>query len=488
MVQKRAQLIFLFLFLNLFLAAQPESEKKKEAVIRSFIISFNNQDYKALKKDFFFLGKVLLTKNKMREGFSDTYSMLGKIELKKINFQPNGRVDAEIECERNKVENEVLSFTFNNKTKITSVWLKNPDFYYPFSDQDKNIVLNADQKKNKIDSMLQLRYHADNFNGSVLVIDNGDILYKKSFGFANYQTKELLNDSTSYCLASLSKGFTAIAVMMLQEQGKLNLSDNINKFLPDLPKQYQKITIENLLTHTSGLSDYMNLFNEHWDKSKVAGTSDVIKMFATYQPKVYFSPGERFSYSNTGYVFLAAIIEKVSGTSYKNYLENNIFKPLKMNNSFIGGSPVKGTEQNYAYGYEYSERQKRYIPNDSLRGNNFLFYLNNIDGDGSVNSSITDLAKWDKALRSNILIGDKSLAKMMSSFVLNNGKKTGYGYGFFLVGGPKADRIAYHTGGWPGYHNIILHFLDKDKTVIVLSNNEYLSFNRLADDITKLIK
>ncbi len=172
----------------------------------------------------------------------------------------------------------------------------------------------------------------EGFSGVVLVAQNGKILVEKSIGMRSYETKTPLNTTDVFELASLSKQFTAMMVMMCREKGMLGFDDPISKYL-DIP--YSGITIRNLLTHTSGLPDYQAIMDAHWDKSKVAGNADILEYLKKYQPPMLFAPGEKYEYSNTGYVLLASIVEKASGRDFIELSREWIFNPLGMKNTDI---------------------------------------------------------------------------------------------------------------------------------------------------------
>ena len=186
----------------------------------------------------------------------------------------------------------------------------------------------------KIDSILNSLYSKEKINGNFLIAEKGKIIYSHSFGLANETTKDKLNENSIFELASCSKQFTAMAIMILKEKGKLSLDDKIIKYIPEL-SDYNGVTIRNLLNHTGGLPDYMELMDSLFDKSKIANNKDIIQIFSKYQPKILFEPNTKYEYSNTGYALLASIIEKASGLTYADYLSKTIFKPLKMKNTFV---------------------------------------------------------------------------------------------------------------------------------------------------------
>lgn len=324
----------------------------------------------------------------------------------------------------------------------------------------------------KIDSLLHAMSADKKINGNFLIAEQGKVIYKKSFGLANEETKEPLNENSIFELASVSKQFTAMAIALLQEKGKLNLDDKMSKFIPELAF-YDNITIKNLVYHTSGLPDYMELMETRFDKSKIATNKDIVELFAKEQPKLVFDTNTKWEYSNTGYALLATIIEKASGMSYADYLQKAIFTPLKMTNTFVYTrrfAPKKVT--NYAYGYVYSEELKKHILPDDLPETKMVVWMDGIVGDGTVNSTANDLLLWDRALYTNKLLSKSGMEQVFTAGTLANGTATKYGFGWMLDNHADYGKMASHSGGWPGYKTYIDRHLDNDKTIIILSNHE----------------
>src|SRR5699024_6811928 len=170
-----------------------------------------------------------------------------------------------------------------------------------------NITFGQKTQKKQLDSLFTSLFNKKMFNGNVLIADKGEILFQKSFGLANEQTKRELNNETIFELASVSKQFTAMGIVLLEKQVKLKYDDYISKYIPEL-SFYGNIIIRNLLNHTGGLADYMELFEKKWNKTKFANNKDIINEFAKYKPAVVFQPGEKYEYSNTGYALLGLII------------------------------------------------------------------------------------------------------------------------------------------------------------------------------------
>ncbi len=207
------------------------------------------------------------------------------------------------------------------KTKITAAILASFIFFSLFS----RPVLGQDKARD-LDALLTELYENRDFMGVVLVAEKGKVIFKKAYGYANFETQTLLASSTPFNLAAVSKQFTAMGIMILAERGKLKYDDPIVKYLPEL--DYKDITIRHLLNHTSGLVEYVKLFEKYkWGTSKIAGNSDVIDLFKKYKPKPRFKAGSAYRYSNTGYVLLACIIERASGQPFEVFLKQNIFDP-----------------------------------------------------------------------------------------------------------------------------------------------------------------
>ncbi len=309
------------------------------------------------------------------------------------------------------------------------------------------------------------------FNGNVLVAENGKAIYQHSFGFADFDSKRPLNDSSVFELASVSKQFTVTAILLLKDKGKLKLTDSLRQYFPELP--YSNITIWHMLTHTSGLPDYFWEMINSWDTSKIAFNNDMIALLAGKKLPVLFEPGKKWEYSNTAFVLLASIVEKISGQSYKDFMAENIFQPLGMNHTRIYNTrrSLKDTIPNYAYGFNYSDSLKKYILPDNDPDTRFVVYMDGIQGDGIVNSTTADLLKWDRAVKNHKLLKEETQKEMLTEQSLSDTtSKTYYGFG---VGLRKTDLgyLISHAGGWPGYITHLARNTDKDQTFIILSNN-----------------
>lgn len=322
-----------------------------------------------------------------------------------------------------------------------------------------------------LDTYLRAQDSLYRFNGNVLVAENGKIIFQKSYGVADFNTNRPLNDTTVFELASVSKQFTATAVLQLADQGKLKLTDTLRQYFPELP--YYGVTLHHLLVHTSGLPDYESAMSEKWNHRKIAFNADMIAFLAKDRTPPDFAPGTRWEYSNTGYAVLASIVEKVSGQPFPAYLKEHIFQPLGMTRTRIYNTrrSLKDSIPDYAYGFMYNDSTGKYRMPDSIPGMDFVYYLDGIYGDGTVNSTTGDLLKWDRAIKNHVLLKETTLKEMLKEqAIVDTPRKAYYGYGLFMENTDLGYNIA-HSGGWPGYITYLSRNLDKDQTFIVLSNN-----------------
>lgn len=308
-------------------------------------------------------------------------------------------------------------------------------------------------------------------NGTVLIAKDGEILYKGAFGEADLDSKRKLKINSIFNLASVSKPITALGIMLLAQANKLSFDDPIEKWLPDIP--YKGITVRQLLNHTSGLPDYLELFECHWNKSKIAVNQDLFELLIKYKPERLFKPNERMEYSNTGYVMLALIIEKVSGLSFAEYMKRNIFIPIGMQDTKVFCQRL--TEQamdNYAYGYVFDVYKGKHVLPDEFPETDFVVYLDGIVGDGAIHSTVEDLYLLDRALRDGTLIDETLLKEAYSPSSPRLESPFKYGLGWILENEKRKGRAVWHSGGWPGYATHFKRYIDNDIVIIFLRNKE----------------
>lgn len=318
------------------------------------------------------------------------------------------------------------------------------------------------------------------FSGVVLVAKHGRTLFHQAYGMRDINTGEKLRRDDIFELASVSKQFTASIIIGLQEAGQLSYDDPVEKYV-DIP--YPGIRIRHLLNHTSGLPDYQAVMDKYWDKSKVAGNPDILAYLKRYVPPALFKPGERFEYSNTGYVVLASIAESVSGMDFIELCRNRIFKAAGMRGADIRTNDVKNRLGRFARGHIWVEARQRLVRADSFPSSDYTIWLGNRKGPGRVSARAKDLLAWDRALREAKLPGTRSSSEAWRSGVLNNGSPTGYGFGWFSSNTAKGERVIWHDGDNPGYKTMFRRYPDRDLTLIVLSNNYPAGFDKLIGQL-----
>lgn len=323
------------------------------------------------------------------------------------------------------------------------------------------------------------------FSGAVLFADSGKIIYHQSFGVRNFETNVPIELTDIFELASVSKQFTAMAIMLLKQDGQLNYDDPIEKYLPGL--SYKGITIRHLLTHTGGLPDYQAVMDEHWDKSKVATNVDIFEYLKKYNPPKNFEPGERYEYSNTGYVFLASIVEKVSGRDFVDFTQERIFGPLEMTSTAIRSNEQKNSLPNLAYGHIHVPEKSRFVRADSFPSSNYTIWLGGRKGPGRVSSTAEDLLKWDQALYTNRIVKQETLEEAFTPATLNDGSLSYYGFGWEIIPNSPAGKVVWHNGDNPGYKTIIVRYVDAKKTLIMLNNNYHSQFESARGAVDQLV-
>lgn len=330
--------------------------------------------------------------------------------------------------------------------------------------------INADKKAALIEQVIQQKL-TQGFNGNVLIAQKGVIVYQNAFGFANDSVKN--NLQSKFQLASLSKTFTAVAVMKLAEQGKLGLDYTVKDYYPNFP--YDGITIRSLLCHRSGLPFYQYTFDKMVRETKAYPTNQqIMEWFATVQPtpRMFNQPDHYFGYNNTNFAILAALVEKVTGKDFDTYMRENIFRPIGMKDSFIVTTKNDSININRTVGYQFGRK----LPKD---------YYDDISGDKGVYSTLGDLLKWYEALKTNAIISKESFREMIMPRSFEFPGLRNYGYGFRLwVNAKQQTDYVYHTGWWKGY-NTIMFFDPREDFVIILLSNKY---NRSVYNIKQLIE
>jgi CubicO group peptidase (beta-lactamase class C family) len=322
----------------------------------------------------------------------------------------------------------------------------------------------------KVDEYIRAEMHAQQIPGLALaVIKDGKMVIARGYGLANVEHQVPVKPETIFQSGSTGKQFTATAVMMLFEEGKLSLDDKITKYFPDRPEAWQNITVRHMLAHTSGMTDYSQDFDLRRDY-----TED--ELYQRIKPiPLAFQPGEKWSYSNLAYVMLGILIHKVSGKFYGDFLQERIFKPLEMTTArIISESDIV---PNRAAGYR--------VVNGQLKNQDWVSPSLNTTADGALYLTIYDMAKWDAALYTDKLLKTSSLEQMWTPVKLNDGNRHPYGFGWAL-GKVRGHRIIEHGGAWQGFKAQISRYVDDKLTVIVLANQIRTNQSKLAHGVAAL--
>ena len=304
--------------------------------------------------------------------------------------------------------------------------------------------------------------------GNILVYENRKIIFQSSNGLRSIDPLDSLTLNSQFRLASVSKQFTSVAIMKLKQEGKLDYDKKVSTILNDFP--HDKITIKHLLQHTSGISDYIKIINENYvpqnsTKRNILGNNEILDIFYNSNPKLKFQPGEKYEYSNTGYLVLASIVEEVSKQHFREFLKENIFDPLNMNNTLLY-SYKEGYDSdmpNRVFGYSLNEEKDGYELND-------YHVVNDVRGDGGIYSTINDLFKWNIALLDYKVVPKELLDEAWRAGTLNNGEDFGYGYGW-VIGESSKPKSVFHSGGWVGFVTYLYNEIDTKSGYVILTND-----------------
>ncbi len=336
-------------------------------------------------------------------------------------------------------ENDAVQYAVNQNPPLT------PEEYAHFNVSSKNFF----------DRILPQRV----FNGSILVAKNGQVVFEEYNGYTDPGLrKDTLTSSTAFHLASVSKTFTAMAILKLKEEGRLMLDDSLGKYFKDFP--YRGLTIKMLLSHRSGLPNYLHYLESYkWDKRKMVTNTNVLRSLYDFHPPLDFPSGKHFAYCNTNYVLLALIIETVSGEPYATYLSNTFFKPLQMNDTYVW-TPAD---------------MPRALPSFQYNNKKYPYeFLDVVYGDKNIYSTVRDMLKWDQALYPGNLFTKATLDSAFAGYSFEKDGQRNYGLGWRMTFLPNGKKLLYHNGWWHGNNTVFIRLVDEDAVIIVLSNK----FNR----------
>jgi len=325
----------------------------------------------------------------------------------------------------------------------------------------------------RLDSFYRIQVRAG-FNGSVLIGQQGKIIYERYFGVARRDVASPLAPNTASQLASVSKTFTGAATLYLHQHNYLNIDDPVASYLPEFP--YKDITIKMLLNHRSGLPDY-----QKWDKRYVRNeqvpitNDDVLQVFARYKPALESRPNTRFKYCNSNYAILASIIAKVTDMSYDDFMQQYIFQPLGMTNTFVHHTP-NPLPENATYNYKYN-----WVRWD----NNFA---DGVVGDKGIYSTVRDMYRWDQSFYQGKLLNNETLELAYGPCSFEKAGVKNYGLGWRMLCYPSGNKIIYHNGWWHGNNTAFYRFIKENLTFIVLGNKYNNGIYRQAKVLYSIVK
>ena len=311
-------------------------------------------------------------------------------------------------------------------------------------------------KKRAIESFYNKNWPNHSLNGSFLVAKNGQILFEKYEGYANFREKTLITADTPLHLASVSKMVTATALLKLVNAKKLDLDQKVNTILKNFP--YPEVTVRMLLNHRSGMRSYSYFTDkkEIWDRHNILTNQDLLNLMATKNIGLESKTGTRFAYCNTNYAMLALIIEKITGLSYKEAMKQIIFEPLGMKNTFV---------------MDYEKDRKKVAP--SYKGNRVeigMDYLDAIYGDKNIYSTPRDLLKLDRARSASTFLEPKLLQQVYTGYSNEHKGKRNYGLGIRMTQLDTNITLYYHNGWWHGNNTVFTRLIRETATIIILGN------------------
>ena len=319
----------------------------------------------------------------------------------------------------------------------------------------------------KLDSVLSLLNKTDRFNGTVLYAEKGKVLYKKAFGVTDFRSNEPLTTQSAFNLASVTKQFICMGIMILKEKGLLQYDDDCNKYIPGLP--YEGISIRNLMTHTSGIPEYFDVFQRYKTALDTLTNEKLLLLYERVNPPLDFSTGTKWQYCNTNYLLLVGIIERVSKQPIEVFIQKNICAVLGLKDTYVYHVLMPSVPANHVYGFEATGEKRKL---------NDLVSVDGVVGDGNIYSSVEDLYKWDQSLYTEKLVKKATMAEALQPVQLKDGTTYPYGFGWFIE--KDKDQQYFHTGGWAGFINLIYRDVKNNRSIISLSSGTNAAGNNIS--------
>ncbi|MEM6396798.1 MAG: serine hydrolase domain-containing protein [Bacteroidota bacterium] len=326
---------------------------------------------------------------------------------------------------------------------------------------------------------------ASGYNGNFLVAQGGKIVFEGAFGYADFDEQRANDTETVFRLASVSKQFTALGIALLEADGKLSFDDPLVKHIPEMEK-YADVTIRQLIHHYGGIPDYMSLVMVAGDTSRIHDNETIIDLFADRTPKADFKPGKESEYSNTGYLMLASVIERVNGQSYGAFLKERVFGPLGMSRTHVP-YPTDDIDDNRAWGYEVVEEGEEAVRVEGIEDPVGYYILANIVGDGMVHSTLGDLFRYTEGMRANRLLPADKARVLLQAGELETAPENGYAFGQAVSIDSVLGMVVDHSGAWAGYITYLERHPEKGNAIIAVSNNgsDFSGLQRIAKQYLK---
>ena len=358
--------------------------------------------------------------------------------------------------------------------------------------------VNAQNVYNNLDLFFSGLAKNNQFNGNVQIAEKGRIVYEKSFGYADFSNNRLNTSNTKFPIASITKTFTATAILQLYEQGKLKINDPVEKYLPRFP--YPSIQIKHLLSHTSGLQPYDNFFDSirKMHPDTIFTNKDILSRYDALKLSLFYQPGDDCNYENVNYIFLALIVEKVSGMTYHDYLKKYIFQPAGMKETFFPkvifynytNSEKKNLAETYWYPHLYSVSL---VKSDTIQFITKYWHTYNFQGFGEIVSTTGDLLNFDQALTNGHLLRYETLTKAYTPVLLNNGSpnpgnrnNNTFGLGWIIEDDSTYGKVVRASGGGIGLRSTLMRNISKRKTIILIDNTQNET-DDIAKDVLKIL-
>ena len=332
-----------------------------------------------------------------------------------------------------------------------------------------------------MEQLARAAYEKDSFNGTWLYAENGQIVSKGAYGWRDAENKLPMQEDTIFEMASVTKMFTATAVMLLVREGKLDVDDEYTKYCPDYP--YPGVTIRHLLTHTSGMPD--DFETDTWvcpaweNEKRIPPCSEILRFIRESGEEASHAPGETFRYTDIGYCLLANLVEKLSGVRFEDFLKKNIFEPAGMKDSAIYHTRRDGRPSD-RFARNMVLEDDGYVPSDlSEETGPYVVGSDGLNGCDYLYTTIFDMLAWDRALREEKILTREEQTVMYTPVKLNSGEEyvdedgDRYGFGWGIVNDEEHGLIVSHSGGMPGLETWFEHYVDEDRTLVILCCRDY---------------